>query len=165
MKKSYLSWQEIERLVDVLCDKIEGKYDALLCITRGGMVPAALIAERLEQRNVMSAAVMFYTGEGRTLDKPVFLQFPADPQLTGKRILVVDDVWDSGRTIVAVCERIRNVGGQPVVAVLHYKPTHSAFPELHPHYCGKELDGWIVYPWDPSCLEANAKKMKQESQS
>ncbi|HON42876.1 MAG TPA: phosphoribosyltransferase family protein, partial [Bacillota bacterium] len=98
---------------------------------------------------------MFYTGEGRTLDKPVFLQFPGDPHLAGKRILVVDDVWDSGRTIVAVRERIERVGGEPRTAVLHYKPTHSAFPDLSPDYHAAEVDGWIVYPWDPSRLAAN----------
>jgi hypoxanthine phosphoribosyltransferase len=120
------------------------------------MVPAALLSERVGQRNVMSAAVMFYVGDGETLDKPVFLQFPPDPQLTGKRILVVDDVWDSGRTIVAVCERVRMVGGEPVTAVLHYKPTHSAYADVRPDYYAAEIAGWIQYPWDPKSLEKNA---------
>jgi hypoxanthine phosphoribosyltransferase len=44
---------------------------------------------------------MFCEGE-ETLPEPVFLQFPLDPLLFGKRVLVVDDVWDSGRTAWAV---------------------------------------------------------------
>jgi len=142
--------------VDVVMHKVDGEFDALLCVTRGGMVPACLLSERMEIRNILAAAVMFYTGEGRTLARPVFLQFPGDPHLAGKRILVVDDVWDSGRTIVAVRERIERVGGEPRTAVLHYKPTHSAFPSLRPDYYAAEVDGWIVYPWDPSRLAANA---------
>lgn len=121
-----------------------------------------MLAERIGQRNVMSAAVMFYTGDGVTLDKPVFLQFPPDLQLAGKRVLVVDDVWDSGRTIVAVCERIKMVGGTPVTAVLHYKPTHSAFPDLQPDHFGAQMDGWIQYPWDPLSLEKNAREASRE---
>ncbi|OPZ62634.1 MAG: Xanthine phosphoribosyltransferase [Firmicutes bacterium ADurb.Bin506] len=157
-----MTWKDIERLVDVIYSRIDGDFDAILCITRGGMVPAALLAERIGQRNVMSAAVMFYTGDGVTLDKPVFLQFPPDPQLAGKRVLVVDDVWDSGRTIVAVCDRIRMVGGIPVTAVLHYKPTHSAFPDLHPDHHGAQMDGWIQYPWDPLSLEKNVAEASGE---
>jgi len=157
-----LTWNDIETLVDKIYKQIKGDFDALLCITRGGMVPAALLAERIGQRNVMSAAVMFYTGDGVTLDKPVFLQFPPDPQLAGKRVLVVDDVWDSGRTIVAVCERIRMVGGTPITAVLHYKPTHSAFPDLHPDHFGAQMEGWIQYPWDPLSLAKNAGEGARE---
>ncbi|MEA4882640.1 MAG: phosphoribosyltransferase family protein [Clostridia bacterium] len=166
MKKTHLSWQDIEELVDALVGKLDGEFDALLCITRGGMVPACLISERIDQRNILAAAVMFYTGIGKTLDKPVFLQFPADPYLAGKRVLVVDDVWDSGRTVVAVKQRIEQVGGVPSVAVLHYKPTQSAFPDLKPDYYGATVDGWIVYPWDPARLaqlaEARVKAMADE---
>ncbi|MCR4426494.1 MAG: phosphoribosyltransferase family protein [Firmicutes bacterium] len=154
MKKTYLSWQDIEELVDTLVRKIEGEFDALLVITRGGMVPACLLSERMDLRNILVAAVMFYTDVGKTLDKPVFLQFPSDPYLAGKRILVVDDVWDSGKTIVSVKRRIEALGGTPVVAVLHHKPTHSAFPDLKPDYYAAEAEGWVVYPWDPVRLKA-----------
>jgi hypoxanthine phosphoribosyltransferase len=91
---------------------------------------------------------MFYTGQERTLDKPIFLQFPADPLLNGRRVLIVDDVWDSGRTIMAVRERVLDAGGYPETAVLHYKPTHTAYPGAHPDFFVDETDAWIVYPWD-----------------
>ena len=42
-----------------------------------------------------------------------------------KKVLVVDEVWDSGTTIAAVTDRVRQAGGIPTTAVLHYKPTHS----------------------------------------
>jgi hypoxanthine phosphoribosyltransferase len=112
------------------------------------MVPACLISEQTEIRNIVAAAVMFYTDVGSTLPDPVFLQFPADPLLYGKRILVVDDVWDTGRTIVAVKQRIEAAGGRADLAVLHYKPTHSKYSE-RPDYYADKTDAWIVYPWDP----------------
>jgi hypoxanthine phosphoribosyltransferase len=120
----------------------------MLVITRGGMVPACIISERLNLRNILVAAVLFYTAQERTLEKPIFLQFPADPLLTDKRVLIVDDVWDSGRTIMAVRDRVRDAGGQPETAVLHFKPGRSAFFNQRPDFYVDETDAWIVYPWD-----------------
>ena len=109
--KEYLGWGQIEGLVDRLLERIPRDYDALLAITRGGLVPAGLIAEKINQRNVIVAAVMFYTEDGTTLDEPVFLQFPSDALLNNKRILIIDDIWDTGRTAMSVKERIEAAGG------------------------------------------------------
>ncbi len=148
MNKQHLTWTQIEDLAIRLADQLTKRYEVMLVITRGGMVPSCIISERLNLRNILVAAVMFYTERERTLDKPIFLQFPADPLLTGRRVLIVDDVWDSGRTIMAVRERVLDAGGLPETAVLHYKPTHSAFTETRPEYYVDETDAWIVYPWD-----------------
>lgn len=145
----HLSWEDIEELVARLVADLPREYDLLLVVTRGGMVPACLISEQTDIRNIVAAAVMFYTGVGDTLPDPVFLQFPADPLIYGKRILVVDDVWDTGRTIVAVKQRIEAAGGQADLAVLHYKPRNSKF-DARPDYYAEITSDWIVYPWDPS---------------
>ena len=147
--KLYLAWQDIDALVQGLAEKLPTHYDAMLVITRGGMVPACLISERTGMRNILVAAVMFYTDVERRLEQPVFLQFPPDPYLNGKKVLVVDDVWDSGRTVVAVRERVLAAGGFPEIAVVHYKPTRSLYPGQEPDYYAQRTDRWIVYPWDP----------------
>jgi uncharacterized protein len=148
MNKQHLTWTQIEDLAIRLADRLPTSYDVMLVITRGGMVPACIISERLNLRNILVAAVMFYTGQERTLDKPIFLQFPADPLLNRHRVLIVDDVWDSGKTIMAVSERVRDAGGFPETAVLHYKPARNAFGATTPDYYVDETDAWIVYPWD-----------------
>ncbi len=148
MDKHHLTWTQIEDLSIKLADRLPNTYDVMLVITRGGMVPACIVSERLNLRNILVAAVMFYTGQERTLDKPIFLQFPADPLLAGKRVLIVDDVWDSGRTITAVKERVLDARGLPETAVLHYKPRKNKFPTDRPDYSVDETDAWIVYPWD-----------------
>ncbi len=158
VEKIFLTWQDIEELVDRLIEKLPRDYDALLVVTRGGMIPGCLVSEKLEMRNILVASVMFYTGVGKTLDRPIFLQFPADPYLQGRRILVVDDVWDSGQTAMAVKERIRAVGGTPEIAVLHYKPEHSRFPGERPDYHAQMTNAWIVYPWDPQKNELRAAR-------
>ncbi|WP_018467957.1 phosphoribosyltransferase [Calidithermus timidus] len=157
MEKHYLSWGDISALVSKLLARLDrDDYDAILCVTRGGMVPACLISEALDLRNVLTAAVMFYTDVGETLEQPVFLQFPSDALLVGRRILIVDDVWDSGKTAVAVRERVRQAGGKPTLCTLHYKPSHSHFPGDGPDVFAQETDGWIVYPWDPTQVWSSA---------
>lgn len=146
--KRILGWDDISRLVDTLIVGIQRDCDALLVVTRGGMVPACLVSERLDLRNILVAAVQLYLGVGQTLDAPVFMQFPNDTLLAGKRVLIVDDVWDSGRTAVAVRERVRVAGGEPRVAVLHYKPRASRYPADRPDYFAEITDDWIVYPWE-----------------
>ena len=89
-----------------------------------------------------------WNGE-RALPAPAFVQFPDDRHVEGRRILVVDDVWDSGSTVVAVRDRLRKAGAAVDVCVLHYKPRHSKFPGDGPDHHAEETDGWIVYPWDP----------------
>jgi hypoxanthine phosphoribosyltransferase len=147
--KRYLSWEEIQSLVDFLIrEHLNQQYDAMLVITRGGMVPGCLISEKIDLRNILVAAVVYYTGVDRTLEKPIFLQFPSDTLLDNKRILVVDDVWDSGKTIVAVRERLNVVNCSYKVAVLHYKPGRSQFRDDRPDYYAETTEDWLVYPWD-----------------
>ncbi len=148
MNKQHLTWTQIEDLSIRLAERLPNTYDVMLVITRGGMVPACIISERLNLRSILVAAVMFYTGQERTLDKPIFLQFPSDPLLNGKRVLIVDDVWDSGRTIMAVRKRVVDAGGLPETAVLHYKSSKSKYANERPDFAVDETDAWIVYPWD-----------------
>ena len=144
-----LTWDDIEELVARLVARLPRDYDLLLVVTRGGLVPAGLISKHLDLHNIVAAAVMFYTEDGKTLDEPVFLQFPADPLLQDRRVLIVDDVWESGKTSTVVRRRVREAGGRPEIAVLHYKPGRSVYSE-RPDYYADTTDEWIIYPWDPS---------------
>jgi hypoxanthine phosphoribosyltransferase len=144
--KDLVSWDELARMVGDLADQVRGEYDVMLAITRGGMVPAGMLAYRLGIRNILVAAVEYYGEDGRPAERATFLQFPADPLLRGQRVLVVDEVWDSGTTIHAVTERVRQAGGVPTTAVLHYKPAHSQVPEEPDHHV-VTTDRWVVYPF------------------
>ena len=142
-----VTWNALDELVAGLAERLRGEeFDLLLAITRGGLVPAGMLAYRLGIRNILVAAVEYYDDEGQPGPRPTFLQFPADPLLRGQRVLIVDEVWDSGTTIQAVTERVRQAGGDPVTAVLHYKPGRSVVdgaPDVH----AVETDAWVVYPF------------------
>lgn len=143
-----ISWEEVAELCTELALRLAGqRFDALMGIARGGLVPAALIAQEMGIRNVLVAAAAGYEGDRRDAEL-AFLEFPADCAVTGRRVLVVDDIWDSGRTIEAVRARLRNVGAEVTVAVLHYKPRQSAYPDRMPDLWCRDTDNWIVYPWE-----------------
>ena len=146
VQRDIVSWEELDRLVAGLAEKVRGDYDAMLAITRGGMVPAGMLAYRLGIRDILVAAVAYYDDTGTPGPEPTFLQFPADPLLRGRRVLVVDEVWDSGATIHAVTERVRQAGGIPTTVVVHYKPGRSVVPSVPDHFA-VSTDAWVVYPF------------------
>jgi hypoxanthine phosphoribosyltransferase len=145
-QRDVVTWRELDRLVAALAVQVRGEHDVLLAITRGALVPAGMLAYRLGMRDILVAAVAFYDDEGRPGERPVFFQFPSDALLHGKRVLIVDEVWDTGTTIHAVTERVRQAGGIPTTAVLHYKPTHSLVPSVPDHHV-VTTDAWVVYPF------------------
>ena len=147
LERDIVSWEDLDRLVADLADRLMGMtFDVMLAITRGGLVPAGMLAYRLRLRNILVAAVEYYNDHGLPGPHPTFLQFPADPLLRGQRVLIVDEVWDSGTTIAAVTDRVRQAGGIPTTAVLHYKPTHSVV-DGEPDVFAVQTDRWVVYPF------------------
>jgi hypoxanthine phosphoribosyltransferase len=99
-------------------------------------------------KNVLTAAVVFSDTPASTrLSWPRFIQFPDDHLLKERKILVVDNLWNMGRTIVAAKGRIEAAGGYPELAVLHWKQTSSHFPDLAPDYYVETTEDFIHYPW------------------
>ncbi len=147
-EKDIVTWEDLEQLVARLADILasEAKPDVVLAISRGGLVPAGMLGYRLGWRDMLLAAVVVYDDEQGFRGHAEFLQFPADEHLDGRRVLIVDEVWDSGTTIAAVSERVRAAGGTPITAVLHYKPGRSRVNLVPDHYV-VETDAWVVYPF------------------
>ena len=149
MKHIYMSWHELEEQVSQLIFKLNTPYDAILSITRGGIIPGGMIAEALKMKDVLTAAVLFPEDPSQrtTLSWPKFLQFPTDSLIAGRKILVVDNLWYQGRTIMAVKGRIEIAGGFPELAVLHWKKNSSFFPDAAPDYYVEVTEDFIHYPW------------------
>lgn len=148
-RNELLGWNDVDKLIDVLVPQFRGEYDAMVIITRGGIVPGGLISEVLDIKTLFTASVDFpEQADKPLLAWPNFVQFPQDDLLKGKRLLVVDDVWGSGRTITAVKNRILGAGGIPELCVLHYNPYRSLFGAARPEYFGATTDARIIYPWE-----------------
>jgi len=148
-RQEVLTWGDVVALVDHLMPQMRGTFDALLLVTRGGIVPGGMIAERLDINYILTAAVRFPTElRDKRLAWPTFLQFPEDALLRDRRVLVVDDLWSSGRTITTVIGRVETSGGRAETAVLHYKPSSNLFRQARPTYYAAITDAIIVYPWE-----------------
>jgi len=68
--------------------------------------------------------------------------------LRRRNILVVDDVWGSGKTITAVKNRITAADGNPFTCVLHFNPYRNMFGTVKPDFYAAITDAFIVYPWE-----------------
>jgi hypothetical protein len=102
--------------------QVTGHFDALIAITRGGIVPGGLLSERLRILQVIVASVYFFHEEDQALDWPIFLQR----------------------------ERVLQAGGEPVTLVLHYRPSSSSVSsDQSPDIYGEQTENYIVYPWEP----------------
>ena len=152
MRHELVSWEEVEKLIDMLVEQFEREYDAMLIITRGGIMVGGMLSEALNITHVLTAAVDFPAQVEGELSKlmvwPKFIQFPEDNLLQGYKILVVDDVWGSGRTITAVKNRVSAAGGMPSTCVLHFNPHRNLFGNNEPDYYAASTDAHIIYPWE-----------------
>jgi hypoxanthine phosphoribosyltransferase len=123
--------------------------DIVLGIARGGLVPASSLAYALDCKNLFSINVEFYTGEGTTLTEPVMLPpLLNSAELDDARVLVVDDVADTGKTLELVMQFCHGHVAEARSAVLYAKPTSL----LEADYVWQRTDRWIDFPWssDPS---------------
>ncbi len=152
-RREILTWQDVDQMIDRLLGQFKETYDAMLMITTGGIVPGGLLADAMKQQTLMVASVDFpaemeAVKDNRLLAWPLFLQFPPEEKLAGRRILIVDDVWGSGRTITAVKNRVSAAGGIPYTCVLHFNPYRNLFGSLRPDYFAEMTDAHIIYPWE-----------------
>lgn len=152
MRTEVLTWNEIDLLIDHLIPQLEGDFESMMLITRGGIVPGGLIAEALDITSILTAAVYFPADlknpSAKLMSWPQFLQFPDDSLVRGRRVLVVDDVWGSGRTITSVKNRVSVAGGVPLTCVMHFNPERNLFKPTIPDYYAATTDAHIVYPWE-----------------
>jgi hypoxanthine phosphoribosyltransferase len=158
VEKIYLKWSDVDNLISCkLMPRLRKReFDVVLAITRGGIVPAGMIAEQLAMRQILVASVDFYEDAEFELDWPVFMQFPSDSLLRGQRVLIVDDVWYRGLEILSVSERVEQAGGRPTSAVLHYKPEFSKFEDKTPDFFAAKSNAWIIYPWEVERLRPSS---------
>ena len=151
-RRELINWEEVDKLIQYLLPQFEGEFDAMVIITRGGLIPGGILAEAMNITHILIAAVDFPAEMEREKTGlfawPRFIQFPEESQLRGRRCLVVDDVWGSGRTITAVKNRISAAGGFSSTCVLHFNPHRSLFGALRPDYYAAITDAHIIYPWE-----------------
>jgi hypoxanthine phosphoribosyltransferase len=141
-----LSWDHFHRDCELLAASIRASgraYDKLLCVTRGGVFVGGLLGHMLNIRNITTIALKLYDfdQQGHVVEQ---LSAP-DLPLPGSRILVVDDMLDSGRTLSFIIDKWRDEYSLDI-AVL-YDKGHG---DLRPAFTARAIpDEWVAFPWEP----------------
>jgi hypoxanthine phosphoribosyltransferase len=156
--REVLSWDDIDKLIDHLIPQFRGEFDGLLMIAKGGLVLGGILSETLGITHVLTASVYFPDEVDQKLAWPTFVQFPPDTLLTNRHILIVDDIWANGRSIMIVQARLAAAGCRCETAVLHYRMKSNLFHDAGPDYYGAITDRYIVYPWETSMLPGHHTK-------
>ena len=141
----HISWDQIHRDSRALAWRLEHReWRAILAITRGGLVPAMIVARELDIRVIDTISVKSYQGKGGQERGEVKVLKAPDPAVMqdGEGILVVDDLVDSGRTL----EHVRSMYPKAHLATVYAKP--KGRPMVETYVTEVSQDTWIFFPWD-----------------
>jgi uncharacterized protein len=145
--KEVLTWEGFGEAGRELAQQVADSGFApeiVIAVARGGLLPAGHLAYALGLKLADAINVEFYTDVHETLPDPVLLAPMLDTDaIRGKRLLVVDDVADSGRTLALVLELLRGMGAEARSAVLYCKSASVVAPD----FTWRRTDEWIVFPW------------------
>jgi uncharacterized protein len=147
MERETLDWATYGVAVRELAAQVadsDYRPDIILAIARGGLFVAGSLGYALSVKNLYVMNLEFYTGVGTRLDVPMVLPPYLDPgELRDTRVLVADDVADTGLTLEAVHEFSREFVADSRTAVLYEKPTSVVDCD----YVWRQTNTWINFPW------------------
>ena len=139
-QKSFpVSWQELHRDAKALAWRLSelGDYTAVVAITRGGLVPAAIVARELDMRLIDTICVASY--EHQAQGEVKILKTPAGD---GTGLIIVDDLVDTGGTL----RQVRKILPKAHYATVYAKPEGK--PLVDTYITEVSQDTWILFPWD-----------------
>jgi uncharacterized protein len=134
--KVYCTWQEVEILVETLASKIKRsskKYDVILAITNGGIIPARLMARELHIDDIKFIPIR---------NKQLFIK-EMYPLRKDKKYLVVDEIYDTGNTFFKVSDALSEFNCDFVFLISRYKDSNAkTVAKVLNH------NKWVVFPWE-----------------
>ena len=139
--KMHITWEEFHQHTKHLAQKIKnnGDYNKIIAISRGGLIPAGIIAYELDIRDTQAINISSYDGEKqRQLGD---IKIDANVGDVDEKTLVVDDLSDTGTTF----KLIRQLFPKATLAAVYAKPVGLNYVDV---YSLDIPDKWIVFPWD-----------------
>ncbi len=143
------TWDELHEKIKDIANKIKKdnyRPDIVIALSRGGFVPARVICDLMIIKDLVSIKVDHW-GVTANKDGKAHLRYPIDIDLTGKKVLIVDDITDSGESMILAKDFVKKLKPEEVktAAIFHFR--HSKFI---PDYYGKELIEWVwvMWPWN-----------------
>jgi len=146
-EREVLDWQTFgsasRALAQIVVD--DGyRPDLVFSVARGGLLVAGALSYALDVKSVHNMNVVYYTGVDERLAKPEVLRpVPEGRDLSGARVLIADDVADTGATLRLVLGFCAEHAAEVRCAVLYEKPGST----VHCEYVWRRTDRWINFPW------------------
>jgi len=163
MEKLYVTYEDVHRQCAKLAADIGAdgwEPEVIVAIASGGFIPARILKTYLK-KNIYVVGLQRYDDEHAVRAVPLKIQWidEVEKKLTGKRVLLVDEVDDTRVTLgFCLTELFRHQPAEIRVAVLHQKdkPKEAVFPPGVKVYQAELLpDLWIKYPWDATDIDAH----------
>ena len=143
-----ISWERFEALVRHLAIQIEpDEPQIVLGIARGGLFPATMLSCIL-RRELYPVRLTRRFNDAVVRQHPSWLIRPPD-KVQGRRVLIVDEIADSGRTLAMAAEEVQKMGASDVRTAVLYAHTWA---QPRPDYVGLTSDALIWNPWDREIL-------------
>jgi len=143
------SWQQLQAAIFALSQEIKQKnqhekpFDVIVAIASGSFPYAVMLQDFLEVDELLSIGIQTYSGINETGDARFFQEISEN--IDGKKVLLFDDVTDSGKTMELALEYLETKGVTDVTtATLFHKPHSSYIPDYHVN----QTTAWIIFPQD-----------------
>jgi hypothetical protein len=141
------TWNQIYKMLLSQAEKIRKsgfKPAVIIAISRGGWLPARVLSDLLETPSLANVSVEYYLSIAETKNEPILTQGVL-VAVTDKKVLIADDVADTGKSLKLVKEHILQQGAKEArTATVYYKP----WSVVKPDYYARETRLWIVFPWE-----------------
>ncbi|MEM2874501.1 MAG: phosphoribosyltransferase [Candidatus Hadarchaeales archaeon] len=139
------SWNDIYGL----CVEVAGQIlrsgfipDVIVAVSRGGWIPGRVLSDILANHNLATLKVEYYRDIYQTRSVPEITQ-PLSVDVKGKRVLLVDDIADSGNSLKVVRDHLLKLGASEVrVCTLYHKPWSITKPDFSARF----TDAWVCFP-------------------
>lgn len=132
-----MNWDEFRDAVKELAGKIDYSPDVIVGIVRGGMVPARLLSSGLGVKDMYALTVKKAGGERKVMSDIL-------EEISGKKILLVEDMLETGKSLIAAKEYLEKKGAEVKTACLYTMP----ISEIRPDFSLREVTEVVPFPWE-----------------
>jgi len=158
----YSSWEEIKSLLNLLSELIsnDGKPDLIVGIQRGGLIPSIVLSHSLKIQNIDVLSIKRTENDCVNANKKkVELLTKLDSTfdgIKGRDVLLIDDICGSGDTLRLAFNILKKYQAERLRTLVcfvnldNWEPQNKIMPSSAITYIGKEIRGWMVFPWEMS---------------
>jgi hypoxanthine phosphoribosyltransferase len=147
-KCEILSWRRVAsdtKRLSVLIKNSGYIPHIVVAIGRGGLIPARIVCDHLHIKDLTTIKVEHW-GIAATPDRKAVIKFPLNADIKDKRVLLVDDITDTGDTLGISLEYLKGFGPQEIrTAVIMHKTTSDFVPDYYAKRIAKWR--WVIFPW------------------